>query len=251
MLLVLDVLPVSIPPDLGVDGGNDDTGDSDAVSTSSVHLLPTQLLLWRGQCHPGSPLMLRYLIYTGADWQPARTQSDLLEAQLAPELAALSAVFLNAGALAVELVVLGSGELLGALGAVVAAAGAGGGAAEGHARGLAGSSSGGEHGGWWWSGDCCVEAVLGVACDDGSEVWCERKLELPYCLARLCRLRLPWPQPCDVVTTSSAPARRAARLRHHQCFVRMGRVSCGIVDSTHNGPNHDVECQRHSQSVWL
>lgn len=31
VLLVLDVLPVSIPPQLGVDAGEDDAGDGDAV----------------------------------------------------------------------------------------------------------------------------------------------------------------------------------------------------------------------------
>ena len=67
VLLVLDVLPVSIPPDLSVDGGNDDAGDSDAVGASSVHLLPTQLLHGRGQCHPGS-LPHANLIYKAADW---------------------------------------------------------------------------------------------------------------------------------------------------------------------------------------
>ena len=67
VLLVLDVLPVSIPPDLSVDGGNDDAGDSDAVGASSVHLLPTQLLHGRGQCHPGSPPHAN-LIYKAADW---------------------------------------------------------------------------------------------------------------------------------------------------------------------------------------
>jgi hypothetical protein len=54
------------------------------------------------------------------------------------------------GTLAVELVVLGSGKLLGALGAVVAAAGAGGSAdrraGKGLARCCAGDGSGGEHG---------------------------------------------------------------------------------------------------------
>ena len=67
VLFVLDVLPVSIPPDLSVDGGNDDAGDSDAVGASSVHLLPTQLLHGRGQCHPGS-LPHANLIYKAADW---------------------------------------------------------------------------------------------------------------------------------------------------------------------------------------
>ena len=132
-------------------------------------------------------------IYAAADWQPVRTQkADLLEAQLAPELAALSAVLSDAGTLAVEFVVLGSGELLGALGAVVAAAGAGRSAGEGHARGLAGSNAGGVHGGWWWSGDWCVERCWAVACDDSSEVWCERKLELRHGLGVFVRFALIW-----------------------------------------------------------
>lgn len=36
VLLVLDVLPVGIPPQLGVDASNDDAGDSDAADVSLV-----------------------------------------------------------------------------------------------------------------------------------------------------------------------------------------------------------------------
>jgi hypothetical protein len=82
--------------------------------------------------------------------------SNLLERQLAPELARLSGVLGDVGSLAVELVVLGSGKLLGALGAVVAAAGAGRSAGKGLARCRAGDGSGGEHGEVCcgrWSGD--------------------------------------------------------------------------------------------------
>lgn len=66
--------------------------------------------------------------------------------QLAPQLSRLLGVLCNTRTLAVELVVLGAGELLGALGAVVAAAGAERGAGESHARRGAGGSTLGEHG---------------------------------------------------------------------------------------------------------
>lgn len=35
-----------------------------------------------------------------------------------------------------------------------------------------------------------IDAVLGVACDDSSEVWCERKLELPQLLGAFVRFAL-------------------------------------------------------------
>ena len=70
----------------------------------------------------------------------------LLERQLAPELARLGSVLSNVGTLAVELVVLGSGKLLGALRGVVAAAGAGRGAGESLTRRGTGEGSSGEHG---------------------------------------------------------------------------------------------------------
>ena len=77
---------------------------------------------------------------------PRQVTGYLLERQLAPELARLSSVLSNVGTLAVELVVLGSGKLLGALGAVVAAAGAGRGAGKCLAGRGAGEGSSGEHG---------------------------------------------------------------------------------------------------------
>ena len=82
-----------------------------------------------------------------------------VERKLAPELARLASVLLDVSTLTVELVVLGTSKLLGALGAVVAAAGAGRSAGKGLARGGAGDRAGGEHGegfgmaGLGWSGD--------------------------------------------------------------------------------------------------
>ena len=38
VLLVGNVLPVSIPPDLGVDAGDDDAGDGDAGDVVSIHV---------------------------------------------------------------------------------------------------------------------------------------------------------------------------------------------------------------------
>lgn len=92
--------------------------------------------------------------------------NDLLQAQLAPELAALGAVLGNAGTLAVELIVLGACKLLGLLGAVVAAGCAGGGAGKGHARRGAGDHALGKHGDGWGverraiDACCCRKAVV-------------------------------------------------------------------------------------------
>ena len=148
VLLVSDMLPVGIPPDLCVDGGNDDAGDSDAdKNISRVPLISSS----------GSNAVLRPS-FPSPMFQSCR--QDLLETQLAPELARLSSVLRNVDTLAIKFVVLGSGKLLGALGAVVAAAGAGrgadGSAGKGLARCRAGDSSCGEHGEvyrGWWSGD--------------------------------------------------------------------------------------------------
>jgi hypothetical protein len=120
----------------------------------------------------------------------------LLDAQLAPELAALCAVLGNTGTLAVELVVLGSGELPGALRAVVAAAGAGRSAGKRHARRLAGEDSLGEHGG---RGGVEIGAIAGVGRKGGGamialRLWCELSCSsFRTALARLSRLRFPLP----------------------------------------------------------
>jgi hypothetical protein len=133
---------VSVPPQLGVDAGDDHAGDGDAAAVLAVvHRLPAGPML----VHQ-SPLSHSCI------------QEDSLEGQLPPELARLVGVLGNAGTLAVELVVLGAGKLLGALGAVVSgwagrAKGSGTLGAQGHARGGAGEHALGEHRGRLWSGD--------------------------------------------------------------------------------------------------
>lgn len=106
------------------------------------------------------------------------TRQDLLEGQLAPELARYSAMLLDAGTLAVELVVLGSCKLLGRLRAVVAAAGAERGAGGRHARCYAGDGALGKH-------FCVGRVEIGaIGCVRGrwvavvNGVRCDGKLEL-------------------------------------------------------------------------
>lgn len=125
VLLMGNVLPVGVPPDLGVDTGNDDAGNRDAVESQLARDLHP--LLFASPNNPG--WLARYIDLPQCPSHVPR--SDLLQGQLAPELARLLAVGSNAGTLTVELVVLGADELLGGLGAVVAAAGAEGCAAKG------------------------------------------------------------------------------------------------------------------------
>lgn len=80
----------------------------------------------------------------------------------------------NAGTLAVELVVLGARELLGALGAVVAAAGAGGSAGESLSGCCAEGGSCGEHIGGGGVESACETMVVSRADDTAAGVWCEQ-----------------------------------------------------------------------------
>lgn len=75
VLLVLDVLPVGIPPQLGVDAGEDDAGDGDAVDASSVTVPRAN----GANCRVNANLHTRScprcdIIYTVADWQLDDTQ---------------------------------------------------------------------------------------------------------------------------------------------------------------------------------
>jgi hypothetical protein len=77
--------------------------------------------------------------------RPEGAPRDLLDGQLAPEIARLAGMLGDARTLEVELVVLGAGELLGALRAVGAAGGTKGSAGKGHAGRGAGGNALGNH----------------------------------------------------------------------------------------------------------
>ena len=114
VLLVGNVLPVGIPPELGVDAGNDQRRNGDTeVLISILCSLPFRTTCCDWHCVPSQCRCL-------GSQRAAHPWRNSLERQLPPELARLVGVLRNASALTVKLVVFGARELLGALGAVVA-----------------------------------------------------------------------------------------------------------------------------------
>lgn len=130
-----NVLPVGVPPQLSVDAGDDQARNGDTGTALASSLLYNALDV--AAIDPAAHLRCRSLPFQYA----INAHRDSLDRQLPPELARLVGVLGNASTLTVELVVLGAGKLLGALGAVIAGGGAAGAerssalSAQSHARG--------------------------------------------------------------------------------------------------------------------
>jgi len=135
MLLVSLMLPMGIPPELCIEGREDEAGYGDTISVISEHSSRPWTHTTR------SPLFQKPALVM------CKETEDILQAKLAPQLSALGSMLVHARTLAVELIVLGACELL-RLGAVVATGLAEGGTdAEGLAQRGAGDNARGVHGG--------------------------------------------------------------------------------------------------------